>query len=273
MATLTNSLRKKMKLFLGPGGLRGCTYIGLLIELRARQVHVSDLIGCSAGAICGLMLCLGLTDAQMVEEVSSPTFDALYNSFSLRRLMTRNVWSYVDSSILEKHLQYMCSMYAGDSNVTFETLKQRSGIDFTVVVSPLGAKDRSFHGSLTTPNIPVVKSVLASAAVPFLFAPVEIDGISYLDGALTDMNSMLQYPGFVKVRLTAPPSTLATNFFTYASAVLNLVTNAANTMSTSDTIDIKVPFRCHERVNESERLQMIQIGRQAARDWFNKLAL
>jgi NTE family protein len=52
-----------VRLILGSGGARGLTHIGVIKELQSRELDITEIIGCSMGALIGGFYCAGKLDA------------------------------------------------------------------------------------------------------------------------------------------------------------------------------------------------------------------
>jgi NTE family protein len=147
---------------LGGGFARGIAHIGVLKVLEEENIPVDYVAGTSVGAIIGATYCCGMTAAELAEMAGTlrlADFARLtlsrygfYNSDRMLRLFSR---------VLKCH--------------TFEELKIPLAI--TTTEYRTGEAVVFTEGMLADP-------IRASCAYPGMFAPVEIDGRSYIDGML-----------------------------------------------------------------------------------------
>ncbi len=147
---------------LGGGFARGIAHIGALKVLEEENIQVDYVAGTSVGAIIGAAYCCGMTAAELSEMAATLRFTdfarftlsryGLYNSDRMLRLFAR---------VLKCH--------------TFEELKIPLAI--TATEYRTGEAVVFTKGKLADP-------IRASCAYPGMFAPVEIEGRSYIDGML-----------------------------------------------------------------------------------------
>jgi NTE family protein len=138
----------------------------VLEALEEEGIRPDLIVGCSAGAIVGSLYALR-PEAKWLKEVllrqSANDFMALHvNDFP---------WALLSNSGLEKFLNIYLA------NKRFQDLK----IPFVSVATNLqtGSLIPFFTG-------PLVKPILASAAIPGAFSPVELYGTYFVDGGVAD---------------------------------------------------------------------------------------
>jgi len=149
---------------LGGGGVRGFAHLGVLKALEEKGIRPDIISGVSAGALVGAFIASGYTHEKTLKILKTKTLMAYsklhypkYGLFSLDGL----------KKDIQKHIKIK----------KIENLK----IPMFITVSNLndGRVEYIKEGDLT-------KYLLASASIPVLFAPVEIDGKMYSDGGLFD---------------------------------------------------------------------------------------
>lgn len=112
----------------------------------------------------------------LVDFARAPWQRNLMESFSvLARAMPTGVF---DNRAIERYLQRLFST-PGRSN-DFRTLKHKLYLVATDLDSGASVK----FGAAGHDHVPIARAIQASAALPGLFTPVEIDGHHYVDGAL-----------------------------------------------------------------------------------------
>lgn len=147
-------------LVLSGGGMRGAAHIGVIRALEEYQIHPTHIAGSSAGAIVGSLYAYGYN----WEEILS-----FFKEVQLLRITKYaiNKPGFIDAEKFYDEFK----VYLKEDDFSF--LKKKLFITATNI---LNGKLRIFEkGQL-------IKTVLASAAFPGLFAPVKIKSSYYIDG-------------------------------------------------------------------------------------------
>jgi NTE family protein len=160
------SLRKKtfggLSLVLSGGGARGAIHLGVLQALDEHDIKIEAVSGTSIGAIVGALYCAGMSPLDIKKLMETKKFASVFQlSWNRKGLLTMTK--------LKKTLTEFIPVN------DFQSLK----IPFYCCVSNLesGKFEIIDSGDLS-------KAVLASASIPILFAPIEINGQHYVDGGL-----------------------------------------------------------------------------------------
>ena len=152
----------KIGIALSGGGVKGFAHLGVLKALEEKGIEADILAGISAGAIVGSFIAAGKKPAEVMELIDeSDFFDFAKLSIPDRGIFTLDNMT----EKLEKSL--------GIS--TFEELK----IPFYVGAANIEKARMEYFSSG-----PLIKIIQASASIPVLFSPVEINGDLYVDGGL-----------------------------------------------------------------------------------------
>lgn len=152
----------KTGLVLSGGGFRGLAHIGVLKALDERGIVPSSIAGTSAGAIVGALFAAGLNWKEILH------FFKTVDVFSLKKFALTKP-GLVDSEKFHKDFSHF---FKEDS---FESLNIPLYITATNI---LEGDLRVFSSG------PLIKPLLASAAFPGMFTPVEIDKEFYVDGGV-----------------------------------------------------------------------------------------
>jgi len=150
-------------LALSGGGARGIAHLGVLAALDELKIPVARLAGVSSGAIAGTFYAAGFPPRDILR---------LFQEVNITRLTRIALSRYglfrIDAvgTLFERHLGV---------GSTFEQLQ----LPLTLVATDLveGTSVRFSSG-------PLVPPLLASAAVPILYRPVEYQGRQLVDGGL-----------------------------------------------------------------------------------------
>ena len=150
----------KTGLVLSGGGMRGVAHIGAIKALEENQIYPSYIAGTSAGAVVGALYAGGCTWQKMLD------FFKTVDLFSVKKY-ARNKPGFIDTSKFYDQLKE----YLPDDD--FAALKTPLYITATNL---LDGTLKIFHGGQ------LIRPVLASAAVPGFFAPIQIKNGYYIDG-------------------------------------------------------------------------------------------
>jgi len=164
MANLFGKKKYKTGIALSGGGVRGFAHLGVLKALEEKGIKPDIITGTSAGAIAGVYIAAG----------KSP--DEVFELIKKKRLIDFVQVKIPRTGLLNlDKLRKSLSDHIEADNI--EDLK----IPFIAAVSDIiNGRIKYFDkGSL-------VKIIQASASIPVLFAPVEIDDMIYSDGGLFD---------------------------------------------------------------------------------------
>jgi NTE family protein len=154
-----------VRLILGSGGARGLAHIGVIKELERRQCEITEIIGCSMGALIGGFYCAGKLDAYEKWVCNLDKWD---------------VFRFLDISLTNRD-----GIMKGD--LIFETLRELTGdkkiedlpIPFTAVATDIGKRQEVWLDSGD-----LFDAIRASIAVPGVFTPKRLNGRMLVDGGL-----------------------------------------------------------------------------------------
>jgi NTE family protein len=156
----------KVALVLGGGGVKGMAHIAVLEELNAAGIQPDLVVGCSAGAIIGALYADGVNLHDLREDLFKQTRSDLLE-FTFDNLTFGLSQGEALRSYLAKHLK----------SKNIEDMK----IPFVAVATNLEFGDLVAFGKNS-----ISDAVMASAAFPGVFQPVNIDGVYYVDGGVAN---------------------------------------------------------------------------------------
>lgn len=162
MFTQERKTRPLLGLSLGSGAARGVAHVGVLKAFQDAGVKVDAIAGSSAGAVIGAIYAGAGLDA-LLDAAKTVTLSSLARPTLSKRGLA--------SSVVVENL---VARYLGEK--TFKDLS----IPFTAVATDL----KSGREVLLNTGI-VSRAARASAGFVGLFAPVEIDGMFLVDGAVS----------------------------------------------------------------------------------------
>jgi len=157
-------MNENLGIVLSGGGVRGVAHIGLLQALSENNIHPQVISGTSAGALVGALYAAGYEAKDMLTFFkTTPLFGFSFYATAKPGLL--------DS---EKYRQFFERYFPVDN---FSDLHKRLFVGATDIANARGVLFE--EGELIRP-------LLASAALPPLFTPVEIDNKLYVDGGIMD---------------------------------------------------------------------------------------
>ena len=157
-------MKYKTGLVLSGGGTRGYAHLGVIKALEEKGIKPDIISGTSAGSIVGSLIADGHSPEEIFKQETSKRFSEYtnFNFFKKGLLNFKN---------LRKELEKIYSV----KNI--EDLQ----IPFYACAANLNEGKAEYFNTGNLLDI-----VTASSSVPFLFEPVEINGITYTDGGLID---------------------------------------------------------------------------------------
>ena len=152
----------KIGIALSGGGARGIAHLGVLQALDDLGFEVSELSGTSFGAVAGAFYASGIAPKDALAMVKKTKL-----IFFIRPAISKTGLLKVEKlkDLFAKYLPYN----------SFEQLNRKLTINATDIRQ---GETRYFNSGELIP------AILASCCMPVIFDPIEIDGVSYIDGGI-----------------------------------------------------------------------------------------
>ncbi|WP_298505483.1 patatin-like phospholipase family protein [uncultured Maribacter sp.] len=149
-------------LVLSGGGVRGMAHIGVIKAMNEFGIDATIISGSSAGALVGALYANG----------NSP--DEMFSFFKETPLFKYNFLTMTKAGFIDtdKYIKILETYFPKNS---FEALNK----ELHLVATDLQSGEEVFFSSGE-----LIKPLLASAALPPVFSPVELNGILYADGGI-----------------------------------------------------------------------------------------
>jgi len=159
---IENLQAKRIGLVLSGGGVKGIAHIGLIKALNEYKLNAEVVSGTSVGALVGALYANG------------NSIDQMLNFFRETPLVKYNFFTFVKPGLMdtEKFHELFKRHFHEDS---YQALKKK----LYVTTTNLQDGDQRLFSSGE-----LVRTLLASAALPPVFSPVEIEGQLYADGGI-----------------------------------------------------------------------------------------
>lgn len=175
---------------LSGGGPIGLAHLGTLKELEQSNIwKLSDLksvYGTSAGGILGLVLCLKYDWDTVIEYFVKRPWA---NAFKIKPEDIFNIYQkkgILNIQFIEIIFKPLFDAKNISMNITMKELYEWSGIDLHVFSLELNAFEICDISHTSFPDLPVLKAIHMTSAIPIAIEPVFIDGKCYVDGGFVN---------------------------------------------------------------------------------------
>ncbi|RKR88192.1 NTE family protein [Micromonospora pisi] len=175
-ATMKGMVKGPVAFVLGGGGVLGAVEVGMLRALFRAGIRPDLVIGTSIGAVNGALVAADPTEAvtnRLVRLWASPEASEVYGDSVARQLRRFAARTHLHSP---RPLRRLLESEIGE-RTTFADLK----VPFRCCAASIERAAEHWFSSG-----PVVDAVLASASVPGLLPPSEIDGEHFVDGGIVN---------------------------------------------------------------------------------------
>ena len=149
---------------LSGGGARGFAHLGALQAMNEMRIEIDEISGTSAGSIAAAFYANGYSPKEALDAIANTNlFKIIWPAFSLSGLIN-----------MSKSEEVFRKFFSDD---TFSKTK----IPLRIVATDLNQGKRHVFK-----EGPLVKAMIASSCIPFIFDPVKIGAISYVDGGIVN---------------------------------------------------------------------------------------
>lgn len=181
----------KKAIALGGGGARGLAHIGVLKVLEENGIKFNFVAGTSMGSIIGALYAVGQTPQVIEKTLKNYFFNIMFSKMNMQKMQDE---SQVTSarSLIRKAREFVKygSQEGGNSFLSHSMLEDM----INTIIPDIDISDTKIPFACVATDItngkekiftkgPLRKIVLASASIPGVFPPVNIDNVWYTDGA------------------------------------------------------------------------------------------
>ncbi|GAX84770.1 hypothetical protein CEUSTIGMA_g12192.t1 [Chlamydomonas eustigma] len=171
------------------GGTNGVSLIGCLAAIERLQPlllrKVTRVLGFSSGAIVALLFAAGLNSDEMVAWIRLCVASRSVTDVDLMGLLNFDErLGLDDASRFVAALEALLTSRGYSASITLAQLLRLTGVALEVVVTDLTRMRPELLSPVSAPDMPAVKAVRMSIAVPMLLTPVTHDGRLYVDGSI-----------------------------------------------------------------------------------------
>ena len=181
----------KTAIALGGGGARALAHIGVLKVLEENKIKFDYITGTSMGSIIGALYAMEETPEKIEKTLKNYFFNILFSKMNMQKMQDENQVTSA-RSLIRKAREFVKygSQEGGNSFLSHSILEDLvntvipdmdiadTKIPFACVATDItNGKEKIFTKG------PLRRIVLASASIPGVFPPVNIDNVWYTDGA------------------------------------------------------------------------------------------
>jgi NTE family protein len=170
----------RIALVLGSGGVRSAAAIGIAEALNHAGLRPGLVVGCSSGALFGALVAMEVAPAEALRMA--------VNLWS-QELTSQRRWRAYAELLMPRLAGFNAGFGLRDSRLIAERIRQAFGnqrIEQLPIPLRVVATDAASGRRVVLERGSLVDALRASMAVPFLFAPVEIEGRRLMDGVISD---------------------------------------------------------------------------------------
>ena len=178
----------KIAVAMSGSGYLAAVHVGGLSALLDAGHTVGPIDSTSGGSVVAAIYAAGMHIDDMKQMALNDDFSSFLN-FSWLSPFTQA--SYCNGNNL---LAWLTKMTGGK---TFADVEQ----DVSMIVTDSVSGGKKLLNRLTTPDMPLALGARASAAIPFIYAPVQYDGIFASDGGTANNIDMDDLPGDCDLKL------------------------------------------------------------------------
>jgi len=172
-------------LVLEGGGVRGLAYAGAFSELEKKGIleQIDRVAGTSAGAIAGVMICVGYNATEIdsiMRSLSVEEFNDGRGGIVGKYRRVRNKFGLYKGEKFELWVQQLIKYKTGDINLTFVQLHQlhlqnKLFKDFYCTATNLSKQQLDIFSYEHTPDMSIALAVRISGGLPLYFEPIILD--------------------------------------------------------------------------------------------------
>jgi NTE family protein len=282
LATETSTTRPKIGIALSGGGARGIAHIGVLEALEELNVPIDYIAGTSMGSIVGGLYASGLSTQDLRRALAEIDWDRIFHfkvdrdNLSYREKQNQRRFFQIEIGLDKNYALTAPSGFVGGQDL-FLALKRLTRNINTDDFSKLPIEFKAVAVDVNTAEVywlekgDLALALRASMAVPFAFAPVEIDGRLLVDGGIlnnlpVDVVKAMGADIVIAVNISTPLTEIksSSSFLTVASQSLDaaLIQNTRRALKQADII-ITPDLKDYGFTDFKKGTEMIAKGYQA----------
>ncbi|MCA9750173.1 MAG: patatin-like phospholipase family protein, partial [Romboutsia sp.] len=243
---------------------------------------IKRVIATSAGSIVGLMILLDFTLEEMFEFVMDHNFNEISEDDTILTNISRFSvnFGFFSSIVLENWIIKILSFKKIKLDIKFLEFQRLIKKDLILTCTCLNTNELKLMSAEETPDISIINAIKIAMSLPFVFEPVILDNIFYVDGALIS-----NYPFEIVYKYDPDlKSTLGFNLYSdihrenkiygligYIDSIVKSITAHQNKKySNTIMINTKDITTVDFNISDDQKYKLFGRGYRAARDYLKK---
>lgn len=178
-------------LSLSGGAFKSSAFIGAIkyLEEHGHMKEIKNVVGSSAGAIIGLLTCIGFTADEMRLFVLKEVQGFVDHEVELDNIF--NIFYTLGVDDGRAHVQVFeraLSFKKIPPRVTFGQLQDHTSLNLVICGSNLTTATYEYFSAKESPDMEVVLAVRISMSIPYIVQPVFYNNMVYVDASLFNNN-------------------------------------------------------------------------------------
>lgn len=180
-----NSNRKRTKLILSGGGIKGIAHLGALKALQELGLlqHIETFVGASVGAFISVLLSIGYNPDELYKFVTMMDLSKM-KELSFGNLL--KLFGLDDGKRIEIVIEKLFIAKGISPNITFSELYEKTKKNLIINASCLNDKRAYYFSHINSPDMEVLIALRMSISIPIFFVPVKYKGKIFVDGGCID---------------------------------------------------------------------------------------
>lgn len=172
-------------LVLSGGGVKGLAHLGALKYLEERDLikKINYYSGTSVGGLIIILYVIGYSAEELFKVLKKIDFKKLQNS-SPKNFVEK--FGFDEGKKIETALQKCFIKKSIDINITLQELFLKTGKNIILTTTCVNKKIPYYLSHINFPDLPVLKAVKMSFALPMFFCPVTHNNNHFIDGGCMD---------------------------------------------------------------------------------------
>jgi hypothetical protein len=182
----------------GVGSIRGLALIEAwkcILERSDVHVDLKGVSGSSVGSIMCLAILLQLTPDEMVTAFSHNALSKVSQTIKIVRSCGRP--SFMNFDFLKEELIDLMRAKNMSPKITFAELN----LDVRIAAHDIKNDTSFIFSRFATPDALLIDAIVASCAIPYVFAPVQVENVCYSDGGQNVEMPFLEFPSETTIGL------------------------------------------------------------------------
>ena len=167
-------------------GVKIYSFLGFIKALNEFDLlsNIDSFIGTSSGSLIATLCAINFKYNEIEEIVLK------INTSNFKNINAENIMSFFndygvdDGSNFARIIRIIFQHKFNNENITFKELYELTHKNLIITATCVNTMDIEYFDHEKTPNIPVLKALLMSIAIPIIFKPIKLNEKYYVDGGL-----------------------------------------------------------------------------------------